>query len=577
MRDLSSRRKTIIIAVFNIFVFILFVIFCGVRYSMDDEKFFSLSIAFGDYNIIFTNYFLCRLIGFIQHMIYPINAFTAVSLMFAVLAFITLHSIFARKISLKWSFLVMIFLYAFFGVNHLTIISYTMLPALLAVAGLFYIIDGLDAKFRMRNALWGVFLTVIASMYRFKVFLSCFCVIAVFYLVRYLIGYRKSEKNLLSYVKKLFTKQFSFTLVTVVLLVFSFNFASQIINTSTPELSYYKQYTTLRSQVWDFEMPSYEEAKSEYDSLNITENDLKMLKNIYLDDGGAFTVDTLTELVEIRKAHIDNRNIFSSFIDMSKSLILETLSFSTDKSILFVSFLLIMLLFLLIMKKRYYFIPISLLVVMAGLNFYLWQYARTPYRAIYGIVFPCVVSILYSVEKSGFKKKALRFFDNNIFYSSVAIVCIAVISFIVPVTLSKSYSIDTQIKKVSGHDQVVNYIESQNDKRFVVANCINVSNNYNLQRPWTVKIPDVPENAAQFLGTYYRSTYDNHLLEKFGTKDVYTFLINNDSAYFVDTVEVNVYKMFETYLNDHYSNGKNIKLVLNKSIGDYRFYSVKEN
>ena len=42
-----------------------------------------------------------------------------------------------------------------------------------------------------------------------------------------------------------------------------------------------------------YSIPTYEEAKVEYNKIGISENDLNMLKNQYLDKNGAFSIENM--------------------------------------------------------------------------------------------------------------------------------------------------------------------------------------------------------------------------------------------------------------------------------------------
>ncbi len=572
---MKNNRNILIIIGFNLIISCIFLALFGLKYYMDDNKYFAIFIAEGYYESIFTNYFLLAFCGLVQSIVYPINAFSLVSIILAEISFISIHFVFYKRQNLKWSFLIMTFIYAFFGVNHINSISFTLLPTLLASSGFLLIINSLHDNYKVTKIIIGTLLVIFSSFYRFKIFLSCFAVIGVLYLIIYFIDLRNEKDKIRVSIRKLFNLKFVSILMIVLITTFSFNFISQQINISTDELIYYKEYTSLRSQVWDHEIPSYYEAKDDYDKIGITENDLDMLKNQYFDDNGAFSIDTLNQIVQIRDSYTTAKGVLVSFVSMCKILFSNTFFTVTEIGITMWALIGLSLLYIIFMKKKYYFILASSIILILFFYTYLWIGARAPYRAIYSVIFSCIVLLIYSLSSKGINDKFKKFFTKKITTFFSIFVSIILLFMITPMTYTNSSAVNNKINYISGHDELVNYINENSDKKFVVGQAVSASDSYNLQKPLQIRVPELHNNAITFYGTYHLSPYANHKAELFGADNVYSYLINNKDAYFVDTIEQNQYKMFERYLNDHYANGSEIEMSLYKSIGDYRIYSVR--
>lgn len=65
-----------------------------------------------------------------------------------------------------------------------------------------------------------------------------------------------------------------------------------------------------------YSIPTYEEAKVEYNKIGISENDLNMLKNQYLDKNGAFLIENMKKMVQIQNKYNASNGIVQTFVSM---------------------------------------------------------------------------------------------------------------------------------------------------------------------------------------------------------------------------------------------------------------------
>lgn len=91
--------------------------------------------------------------------------------------------------------------------------------------------------------------------------------------------------------------------------------------------------------------------------------------------------------------------------------------------------------------------------------------------------------------------------------------------FITQITYEKSSAESNIINNVSGHDEIVDYIDKNSNKKFIVAHNVNATNSYNLRKPWQINAPELPDNAITFYGTYYLTPCSNHKEKVFGTNN----------------------------------------------------------
>lgn len=255
-------------------------------------------------------------------------------------------------------------------------------------------------------------------------------------------------------------------------------------------------------------------------------------------------------MVQIQNKYNASNGIVQTLVSMCKIVISDTFFSITGIGISMWTFVGLFLLCLIFLKKRYYIVPITTVVLFLVINTYLWRLGRTPYRAIYSVIFACVILLLYLFSSKSIKNKFKSLFDRKFVIISIGIVSLLLLMFITQITYEKSSAESNIINNVSGHDEIVDHIDKNFNKKFIVAHNVNATNSYNLRKPWQINAPELPDNAITFYETYYLTPCSNHKEKVFGTNNVYK------------------------YLNEHYSNGSKIEMKLYKSIVDYRIYSV---
>ncbi len=575
-------NKYIFALIINIFVILGFLTFTNLYYDMADTVVFSEYISDGYYNIFFSNYLLCCLCGFLDNIIAPVNAYVLVQLILSFFAFYMLTLIFIEKFNKKVSLLIMLLIFSFFGVNHYSTSSFTLTPALLSCAGFLSLIHYINSPKNFWGEFAGFFLVCFSSLYRFEVFLLSLFVAGVFY-ISYSVSNIKldMDKNtrklykLKKYFVLVFNKKFLIIFISLICVVLSMYGISKFSNNCTPELSYYSEYTTLRSNVYDYSIPSYDEAIEDYKKINISENDLKMLEMQYMDDEGAFSKENLRNIYLVGQKY-KNISLFDTVYSMIRVELADILLAVTDKGTMIWLIVIFLFMYLLKMKKKNLIIPISLILCLLIAYLYLWVMSRPVYRALYPAGLSVAVFLVYSIDNNIEEDTINNKFYNSkvlkkIFYLTTIVFCIFITPLSFKCNLHKEKELNTS---ENGYYEMIDYMKNNDDKKFIFSKGSMVSNVDNYANPYLVLKPNKLTNTITFAGTYYRHPYCNQELKDFGTDNLFSYLINNESAYFVDSKSVNYAKYFETYLNEHYSNGKTIELKIANKVGNYNIYSV---
>ncbi len=578
MNFVKQHKNTIFSFSINAVIFILFLLFSSFHYDMADTMVFSEHIASGDNYIIFTNYLLCWLAGVLQKLIYPVNAYVLIELIVSFIAFCAITYVLTDKFNSFCSGCTTIVLYAFFGVNHYATASFTLTAALLSVSGLFCLFHFVMKDKSIIGIIVGIVLSVFGSMYRFNVFITVFFIFGLYYIV-YNLVISKSKFSLK--MKKFFNLKFIVAFILLITCAFSCKTISSFVY-NFPEMQYYSEYTSARSNVYDYYIPTYSEAKSDYDKIGVSENDLVMLQKLYMDDEGAFSIEKLKSIDQVKSKYYKSISLFTTIKNMVKIEALDALFGFNDKGMLIWIFAIALIILLITMKKRYYFIPIVLLFGVGVIYLYLWIIQRCVYRVVYGPVFAAVLCMIYSINVKDIREWVKKFY--NKMYSNITMkkrVHAGFLAFVLlfsavvlPISFHGNLYMEGASSHPDGYDEMISYIKSNPDKKFEFSKVSMPTVKDQCENPLIINVPNSYKNTITFDGTYYRDISSNKAIKDFGTNNLYRNLINNDNVYFVDSKQSTDMKYFEIYLNEHYSKDNTIKMIPVKTIGSYTFYSV---
>lgn len=563
----------------NLVIMICFLAFFPTNYEMADDFSYSQFITDGCYGFNFMNYLISALLGFIQNLIYPLNAYSLSFIFFSFCAFTAITRVFLDKFNLLISVCITIFINGFFAINHYGTISFTRLPTLLVITGILCIIHYANREKWKLGVFIGALFVILGSTFRFKIF-EVALVVAVFYVLGKSISeYFSIEKHSrkFSNLFKIFfnTKRLVIVIITVGI-CFSLNITSSLIIKSDPELSYFTEYTKARSDVWDFPVPEYTECKNEYNLINIDENDLTMLKSGYMDDEGAFSLEQLKNIKEISNNYTDTKiSYIDIFIDMIISEIANIRAIG-DKGIASFAFLLVLFLYLIIMKKRNYFIPFCLMLITLIFYYYLWLIDRTPFRVVYEFWFSSVVYLFYS-----FSFDESKTFVKKIYSKRKKIVLVFTLISSIFISLIGTYLSNC----ANGYlfyaytftdNQLLlkNYISEHSTKKFELArNCDLIHEGEDI---FHVVKSSPDKNYQNYVCTYYALPHYKDSVKNFGTDNMYSYLLEDD-VYFVVNLDNSHAEIMQKYLQKYYSNGNVIVTDLVDTVGTYGIYKYTIN
>ena len=580
----------------NAVIMAFFLIVFPLHYEMPDDHSYSQFITDGNYIFYIVDLVLGYIIGMLQRIVYPINAYVIVSIVFSFVSFVSITRVFLDKFSLVIATAMSFVMLGFFGVNHYETVAFTRMPALMCLAGLLCVFHYTNKKEHWK--LWtviGVVLVLLGSLYRFLIFEVSVVVFVFYYIGKSITDYfgiDKSLRCLKDFLHIALKPKRIISLSVAVVLCFAVHYASYAIYDFDADYNYYRQYTSARSSVYDYDIPKYEDAKEEYNAINIDENDLELLKAGYFDQNGALSLKQLQSINEIGKKY---RKTSNSYIGILKLMLISEIGnvravwkngtieivnngrVAGGKGVVYFLIGILLLLFIVLMKKRYLFIPILLGIISLALYYYLWIDNKVPFRAVYPILIGFTVLLMYSFSYDGLRQRFQK--RNKCFKKKAVPICIILIFSMLfsgwGVYLSTIYN--QYIDFHSDYYNQVNlykYFEINKNSKYVIArNCPEHTLTDNIY--FTEENPKY-RNYEVFSGTYYNLPFIRERMERFGTENMYRYLLS-EKTYFVVYAEDSHADMMKAYLQKYYSNGKTVDYKIVDTIDKYQIckYTLK--
>lgn len=557
----------------NVGILVFYLIVYSLNYEMADDAGYADWIANGCYDFHFISYLYCAFVGFIQNIIYPLNAYVLVFLFLSLCAFTAITVVFTDKFNAVVATFFILFITGFFAVSHYEQISFTRMPALLTVAGFLCIIHYVNKdKYRLGVCVGAAFV-LIGSLIRFMIFEASLAMVCFYVVGKSLSEYFAIEKGARK-IKELFLiifeKRRLIVAISLVALCFGINITENFIVKQNDGLSYYCEYTAARSAVWDYPIPDYEQCKEEYDKIGIDANDIEMLRQGYLDDKGAFSLEKLKEIKSIQQNY-NSQN--KSYIGILKNMIVDEIGGMralVDKGIALFAFGIIFLSFIILMKKRNYFIPLCLGISVFGFYYYLWFSSKVPYRAVYVLLLAATVYLLYSFSITEFKCIFSRLYFKYRKVNLAVLLLLAIPLFLVGNYLSNKSNVCFDCFRVS-QDQMdlQKYIDDNKDKKLELSRTVSLPKG--VDSIIYVSRESVTENSIYFNCTYGELPYYIQQVKNFGTDNLYSYLLE-DGVYFVDDSSNPQTDMMKTYLEKYYGSGNNISVQKTDVVGEYYIY-----
>ena len=381
----------------NIIILVCVLICTDLAYETNDDYVMSLRMVDGYPYFTFLNYFFAKAVIGIQSFMPGWNAFviTQIALSFVAFTFfakIVFDSV-DRTGANRWIKLVAVFGIAAFSIDHYCAVQFTKTAVLLLVVGSIIITDTLIRKRGAGYLICGFFLLYAGACLRFTHMLVAVGFTGIFLLVWVIMN--RSSLKAGGYFRK---GRVAIYIVTVLLLLgtIGVNGASAAANNSTKELAEYWEYDIYRTYVTDFPVyASYEENAEAYEAAGISENDLYLMKNWYIDYDGAASIENLKTIYSIYEGTDSAKRSFSAAV---KAFVRETIgnvAGPNKRGMHIIMLVLLGLAALLAYRPKYAWYVILVALFTIALYVYLYYIGRPAYRATYAADAGATLWLLY--------------------------------------------------------------------------------------------------------------------------------------------------------------------------------------
>jgi hypothetical protein len=338
MAGIRNRQKIDlgIVLVINLIFLFFCLFFCNIFYETNDDNAMALFVegAYGGRasHLVFENMIWGKILSILTGLVPSIKWYTVGQYFMIFCAFVSLSYIMLRLQGRKIGLVSSVFLLSVFGYNTYIIFQWTRTAAITTIGGmilLFYAIEYAGQKYERRIALTvGACLCIFGSLIRFQFFAICVVLAVGTGLLRFVDMLKKKPEGWKRKIGMYFA-----VFGTVGVLSIGIWGADRAYYMKNEAWNYYLEYNELRSQLWDLGFPNYEENQELYESLGISENDMKyyhnwnmdtelmpiesMRKLVLVKEQKAFTAETVKNYFKEYPIRFFSMSLFSFFIIVS--------------------------------------------------------------------------------------------------------------------------------------------------------------------------------------------------------------------------------------------------------------------
>lgn len=405
LTKILSNNLLIAVSINLVFLIFLIILF-DIKYQGNDDFGISMfaSKSYGEqfYFLGFTNSIYMHIVYILQNSINIINWHVGLEIIFSFISLISItYVVFESSRSKIIRFGVLLVIAAISPQFYIAI-QFTKSSALIILSGYLLVLYYLKSDNRKIMLFLGLILIIFGSLIRFENFLmvSVFSILICFFEVFI------SEKLIFNRNGLMKIARYGTTVMLLFATVAGLKFFGTIIVNKNDEVRYYLDYTKYRAELLDFGVADYNQNQEEYKKLNISKEDLDVLRTWTFADPDKFDLKTFEEMVALKNKDVKVTDFGNVFKTAFRSIIMyKTPLYLLELKIVFVLICLIFL-FKSNLKKKIFilFMCFSLVV----LYLYLAYIGRILTRAEYGIWLSAIIFSIYYLNESYCKKTAIN-------------------------------------------------------------------------------------------------------------------------------------------------------------------------
>lgn len=565
IKSKGQANAWIAAAAVNLVIAIAIFACTDLMYETNDDQGIAERIANGYPYISFVNYFLCRILIALQSIIPGANALVLFQIFMSFASFTVIMGLLLEGDRPAVFRLAGIAVISIFCIDHYQYIQFTKTSAVMLVAGSMLLMDAFVQRRSTARFLIAFVFIFLGSWLRFMNTLVVIAFAGVF-----LIAWVAANRHSITRERYFTDRQIAVYAAVIVLTagVFASDHATKAINSGSDELRAYNEYDSYRAVVTDYAAKAdYENRKSEYTKLGISENDLELVQNWYLDYDGAAGIDKLRGIAHIYSlSDSDNGSMKDAVKSFVKNVMIDVKTLNrTGVHILLL--LAAALMGLLLMRPRYSVYVIAVGILSAGLYVYLFYTGRALYRGTYVIDITAMMWLLYYIRPEFMRGEGpkIRMLLNIMCVIMIAVTLAGHVT--IQGSLAKQYETKCE-RHIS--TELIDYIGENRSCFFVLGDGTRGYDDRFFE-PLKYPLDARTANCSQAGGWGTMSPYTLGRLKQYGLDNMFSDLIDNDNARIVSTERM---RSLETYLNKWYGNGRHIEFVRTDRILNYNIYKV---
>lgn len=514
----------------NIIFFVIFVFLFGPKHETNDDLALSLLVegAYGERSpyMIYTNVLWGKLLVGLYTLLPTIKWYVVLMLVMLFAAYQGMTYVFLRLQGRKIGTVISTTILLFCGYYSYVVFQYSRIAPVVTAGGillLFYALEHADTKIEKRLCiLAGIVMAVWGSLIRFQMF-AVAVVLAGGAIGLYKVWTLAKEK------REDWLKQIG-TYVAVFGTVGVLSLGCYVIDRmyySSEEWTSYQEFNVLRTELWDYGFPNYDENRDVLEAIGISKQDYEYYQTWNMDEE-VMTIENLQAIVDVKSE--------KSFNVMGFLSVFPVYFFSISVFLLFV---ILALISLEMNWKKIYFVIFEGVVIMIfeAYFYYIGRYGIT--RIDNGMWMVAVLTLVYAMSED-----LVRYVQMSWKKVLVAIGIIGVLFIAdycrVPIVL------DGEVGESKTFFEEV----TQDDEHLYIMTGAAPGLYYAFDF-WEPSELGELSNVYNAYGWEFNHEVKKEALERYGITNIYQDSINNESVYFVTNDENEI---LESYIQENYDS-----------------------
>ena len=512
----------------NIIFFVIYVFILGPKHETNDDLALSLLVegAYGERSpyMIYSNILWGKLLVGLYTLLPTIKWYVLLMLLMLFFAYQSMTYVFLRMQGRKIGTVISTTMLFFCGYYSYVVFQYSRIAPVVTAGGiilLFYAIEHADCKKeKMICITAGIFMAVWGSLIRFQMFAVAVVLAGgAIGLYKVWIIYRKKQVD---WLKQIGTYVAVFGTVGVLSLAC---YVIDRMHYSSDEWQYFQVFNEVRTELWDYGFPNYEENRETFESIGISESDFAYYQTWNMDEE-VMTIEHLQAIADEKPAKTFNIIGYIS--------IFPAYFFSIS---VFIVFVLLAFIAMGMNWKNMYFVAFEGAAIMLFEMYFYYSGRYGIARVDHAMCMVAVFALIYAVSED-----LTKYIEISWKKAIVMIGCIAVLFVAdycrVPLVL------DGEVGESKAFFEEV----MQDDEHLYIMTGAAPSLYYTFAY-WEPSELGELSNIYNAYGWEFNHEVKKAALERYGIENIYCDSINNEDIYFV-TMDEN--EMLETYIQENY-------------------------